>query len=172
MSHMGCVCGHSIKDQTDFLPYKARMLADEDTQQPRHLLAQAIVALLDARNQGPDVERDFLIRFRATYYEWEDAESAAEWVDRYVDHSDLMGVLGELIFPVWSRYDRAIYECEACGRIYLPDPLPDPQTQRHTHYLPYLPEDGQRGVLASWYHHEELPVFPAFPAKLSDLLPE
>ncbi len=78
MSRMRCVCGHSIVDITDFLPYKARILTNEDTDRPRQLLARAIIDLLEARRQGPDAERDFLIRFRVVY-DGDDAESAATW---------------------------------------------------------------------------------------------
>lgn len=159
MSKMDCVCGHVIRDQTDDLPYKAWILVDEDTQRPIALLATAIVGLLEARRQGPDAERDYLIRFHVTYGNDEE-EGAARWVDRYTDRSDLVPVLYEVIFAFWKRYDRKIYECEHCGRIYLPDPT------RRNHYLPYLPEEGQRGVLASWYHHP--PQITDFPLNLPD----
>ncbi len=159
MSRMGCVCGHVIRDQTDDLPYKARILADEDTQRPRELLAQAIIDLLEARRQGPDAERDYLIRFRVAFIN-DDEENAANSVDKYLNRTDLIQVLDEVIFAFWTRYERQIYECEQCGRLYLPDPT------RRNHYLPYLPEDGQRGVLASWYYHP--PEFTDFPLDLPD----
>ena len=33
MSKLGCICGHVIRDQTDFIPYKARFIRDQDSEE-------------------------------------------------------------------------------------------------------------------------------------------
>ncbi len=52
MSKLGCVCGHTIVDQTDFLPYKAHIREDEDVQKPIELLADILARYYEARQQG------------------------------------------------------------------------------------------------------------------------
>jgi len=32
MARLDCACGNTIRDNADFLPYKARLLPDEDTE--------------------------------------------------------------------------------------------------------------------------------------------
>ena len=61
MTKIGCPCGNLMPDNTDFLPYKAKFIADEDTQIPVEVLAKSIVALFAA----PDREgrRAFLIDY-------------------------------------------------------------------------------------------------------------
>ena len=47
-------------------------------------------------------------------------------------------------FPFWQRDDRALYECEACGRLFLEGAI--------TEWISCLPEDPDRQVLASRFH--------------------
>lgn len=57
----------------------------------------------------------------------------------------LQDVLEYLIFTFWTSYDRFIYECESCGRLWL-------ETDA-IHYAPYLPETDERHLLRSRRHH-------------------
>ncbi len=73
-----------------------------------------------------------------------------------MDRTDLARVLDDILVSFWNCYERDMYECEACGRLYLLHPDP----KRGGYYLSYLPEEGQRGVLASWYHQRDSPDSP------------
>jgi hypothetical protein len=59
MSKLGCSCGHSMPDSTDFLPYKAYLREDEDTQKPIELLAQLLSQYWEARQHGQETETAF-----------------------------------------------------------------------------------------------------------------
>lgn len=143
MSRFRCACGHAIVDITDFLPYKARFMRDEDSQLPNELLAQAIVELLQAREQG--TQREFLIDFRIRYSGDTD-ETAATWVDHFMKLENLQDVLEDMIFEFWwGRYEDAIYECEECGRLWL--------EMSDGSLVPYAPESAERHVLQSRHHH-------------------
>ena len=47
MSKLGCICGHVIRDQTDFIPYKARFIRDQDDES-YHAYIDDIAAFIDA----------------------------------------------------------------------------------------------------------------------------
>lgn len=149
MSKLFCLCGHTIRDQTDCLPYMARILPDEDTEKPIDLFAQAVTGLLDAHAQGPEQVRAFLIRFHVEH--GDSPNAAAHWVDAFIpSNSSLESLVSTLLFPYWTRYQRILYECENCGRVWI-------QVEGN-HFVPYAPESDRRGVLHSTFHH---PPYPA-----------
>jgi hypothetical protein len=55
VSKFGCVCGHILPDQTDFLPYKAYLREDEDTQKPIEMVADILAQFWSARESGQEV---------------------------------------------------------------------------------------------------------------------
>jgi hypothetical protein len=146
MSKLGCVCGHTIRDQTDFLPYKARILADEDTEKPTEILSTALVDCLDAQREGR--LRAFLIDFMVRY-DGDTPETATSWVDHIVHLDNLRDVFEHMLVPFWHNYDRTIYECERCGRLWVE--LPNGK------FVSYTPETDVRGVLTSSQHHPPYP---------------
>jgi hypothetical protein len=137
-----CTCGHVIRDQTDFLRYKAHFLADEDTHVPIELLAETMAGFIEAHGRGPEAEQAFLHQVWADYQETT-LEKAASYLD-FVDLTRLRDVLYHVIFPFWNRYDRALFECEACGRLFMDGTI--------NSWISYLPEDPDRHVLASRFH--------------------
>jgi hypothetical protein len=141
MSKLGCTCGHYIRDQSDFLPYKARIREDEDTQKPIELLAETLAQWWEARQHGQEAE--FIRQFELTQGE---GERAAEWDAQELAGKPLATVLFHLIYPFWTNYDRTIFECEACGRLWVER---DDGT-----FAPYLPESDTRHVLWSRNNHE------------------
>src|SRR5690348_11743201 len=114
MSRLGCTCGNSIPDHTDFLPYKAYIREDEDTEKPIELLADVLERFWAAREQGRLA--DFL---RECAHSRSNGDMAAEWEVTYYQDKPLSDVLAHLIFPFWNNYDRTIYECEECGRLWI-----------------------------------------------------
>ena len=137
----GCTCGHGIVDQTDFLPYKARILADEDTEKPVNQLADALAQYWEAREQGRETE--FI---RAFWRSHGFTERGAEYYAKRLADKPLATVLSELMSPFWSNYDRAIYECEECGRLWV-------QADRNQ-YVSYQPETDTRHILRAWNHDD------------------
>lgn len=139
MSKLGCVCGHVIRDQTDFLPHKAYIREDEDTQRPVELLAGILAQFWEAREQNREAEfiREFFTR--------RDSEGIAELEGKRLAGKPLSEVLYSLIYPFWTNYDRTIFECEVCGRLWV-------QVDR-TRFVAYQPETDTRHVLWSRHNH-------------------
>ncbi len=142
MSKLGCLCGHTIRDQTDFLPYKAYIREDEDTQKPIELLADTLARYYEAREQGQEAEVEFIRQF---YLSRGEPEEVADSNVKYLEGKPLSTVLFDLIFPFWSNYEREIFECERCGRLKV-------QTERNL-FVSYLPETDTRHVLWSRHNH-------------------
>lgn len=142
MSKLACLCGHIIRDQTDFLPYKAYIREDEDTQKPIELLADTLTCYYEAREQGPEAEVEFIRQF---YLSRGESERFADMQVQYLEGKPLTTVLSDLIFPFWTNYDRTIYECEECGRLWV--------EMDGNHCVPYLPETDTRHVLWSRHNH-------------------
>jgi hypothetical protein len=140
MSKFGCTCGHTIVDQTDFLPYMAHIREDEDTQKPVELLADLLSQYWDARQQGQ--EADFMRHYELSRGA---TENWAEIVVRQLAEQSLSQVLADLIAPFWNNYDRTIYECEDCGRLWV--------QMEDGHFVAYLPETDTRHVLWSRHNH-------------------
>lgn len=140
MSKFGCTCGHTIKDQTDCLPYKGYIREDEDVQKPIELLAATVARYVEAREQGQEAE--FIRQFEIARGEPEDA---AQFVVGQLKGKSLSEIVFELIYPFWNNYDRQIYECEICGRLWVQ--LGD------NSYVAYQPETHERHVLWSRHNH-------------------
>jgi hypothetical protein len=140
LSRIGCICGHTIDDNTDSLPYKASFIPDEDNQLPYRLLAKSVVGLLNAREQG--TQREYLDAF-LTRLGW---VRPLQWIENLLDEEDLEKILDGMVFTVWmGLYERTLYECDDCGRLWVEV---DDQ-----HYASYLPEGDERSVLQSLHHH-------------------
>jgi len=145
MSSLWCKCGNRIADTTDFLPYKAHIRADEDTEKPIELLVDSLERFWEAREHGQ--QDDFLRHWDLS--RGEDA-TTAEWDVEYYRDKPLASVLYHLIYSVWNQYERTIYECDECGRLWV-----ELEPRESNHYAPYLPETEARHLL--WSPHDHNP---------------
>ena len=126
-----CECGHIIRDQTDYLPYKAKFIPDEDEGADFEAVIKNLAAFITAREAGKQYE--FLrIHFGEDYPKGLTTE--------------------DIISDLLTRRDRSarsIYECEICGRVFI---------QKHSEidknvYGAYIPEGNIHGVLQSQQKH-------------------
>jgi hypothetical protein len=136
MSKFRCTCGHVIVDQTDSLPYKAHIREDEDMQKPIEMLSELLARYWDALQQGRGSEfiKDYLL------------SQGDNWGADYYPDRPMPDVLGMLIFPFWNNYDRTIYECVQCGRLWV-------QLDGANSYAAYMPESEKRHVMWSRHNH-------------------
>ncbi|GCE09498.1 hypothetical protein [Dictyobacter aurantiacus] len=128
-----CDCGHIIRDQTDYLPYKATFIPDEDEEAVFGAVTRSLEAFIIARESGK--QDDFLrVRFGEGY------------LQALTTHDILSDLLIEL-----TRSARFIYECEICGRVFI-----QKQSEYGKNvYGTYIPEDNIRGVLQSQHTHSD-----------------
>jgi hypothetical protein len=130
MSNFGCTCGHNLKDSTDFLPYKAYFLPDEDTDTSLNPVANLLAEFVEAREQG---KQD---KFLAQH---------SPWLQRH--RGSLRNLIRNLFSHPTFSAGRTMYECEQCGRLWLQARLDKNE------WLSYLPESTKRGIL----RHEGAP---------------
>ena len=119
MSKFGCTCGHVIRDQTDYLPYKGQVLKDQDHEAFFAGTADALVAYLAGVRSG----------------------DLAEWHSKW---SFLRGKTDEhvawsLMGWFWRKFAVDVYECEQCGRLWVQEGT---ESQR---FVPFTPEDASSG---------------------------
>jgi hypothetical protein len=122
-----CTCGHVIRDQTDYLHYKAQFIPDEDEEADFSVVAKALEAFITARETGN--QEDFLHN---------------HFGEDYPKDLDTESIISDLLAGV-TRSARFIYECENCGRVFI-------QKQRgygENVYGIYMPEGDTRNVLQS-----------------------
>lgn len=102
MSTLGCDCGHVIVDQTDSLPYKGWLLADQD--------------------EGRFYERvmaDLAALVRAVKEEKRDAWIAEHFLACYPRHSSDAELIHDYLSSALVDLMRAVYECEQCGTVWI-----------------------------------------------------
>jgi hypothetical protein len=129
MSKLRCACGNIISDITDFLPYKAYFMSDQDMPdrykwEAQEGVADALVKFIEARERG---EQE---RFLAGHQVGYPGLSLS-----------LKDIISWLISDPFGVHNRTIYECERWGRIYLQAGL---DTNEH---LGYVPQTALRGIL-------------------------
>lgn len=136
MSFLRCICGHTIRDQTDFLAYKAYIRADEDTEKPIEVLRGLLAQLWNAQQQHQQAEaiREFYLRMGTS-------DSFAGRCANELANLPPPKVVATLVDAYWNDYRRTVYECEECGRLWV-------ETETN-HFASYLPETDTRHVLWS-----------------------
>jgi hypothetical protein len=122
MSKFGCVCGHSMSDITDNLPYKASFLPDEDTNHALDNVMEEVASLIHARERG------------------EQAEYLTEQA-LFLPNPTLRDILYHAFSHPTFEFGRTMYECERCGRIWM-QAVPE-----KNEWVSYLPESARRGIL-------------------------
>jgi hypothetical protein len=120
MSKLGCICGHSISDGTDQLPYKATFFRDFDHVAIFDRLAQEIKELVDAVVAGD----------RAS---WERRHYLGDW-SRNESHGEL---LCDFVCTLMLKYGADMFECESCGRLWVQRPGTDNE------FAELLPAEGK-----------------------------
>jgi hypothetical protein len=125
MSKLVCRCGYSIVDQTDFLPHKAEVLSDQDSERIWDVAADAI----------------------ADFFSQDGDEARRTWITSHLHardgaEIDAVSVVYQIMKRGPHRFGRTLYECTACGRLWL---QARPGENRWVSYSP--DERGERGVL-------------------------
>lgn len=126
MAKLLCNCGHIIRDQTDYLPYKATFIPDEDNEVAVSETVKRIAQFIQAIESGQ----------KEAYFQGHYGE-----IRKYEDD---MSLLWDLISYL-DVFSRLIYECENCGRLWIQKH----KELDHNIYSSYLPEMDIRGVLKS-----------------------
>lgn len=120
---MRCLCsyGHLVVDQTDDLPYKARVSRDKLEWQGQEAFAQAAAAYLDACLKG---QRDLWLQQR---------------------YGEVISLTDEQVFlDLLSHVDEhhlSLYQCPKCGHLWLQN--------RHNlaSFLEFVPEHDKTDAL-------------------------
>jgi len=128
MSKLRCRCGYIIRDQTDFIPYKAMFIPDEDDEACFVGMSDQILDYIKAREQNQQ---------EAFIHKHFGPEATGE------DFDEEFIVYTLVSYP--HRFGCHMYECENCGRIWI---------HKHEEYgnsilVSYVPEENVRGVLKS-----------------------
>ena len=125
-----CPCGEAVYDQTDFLPYKAELLADQDWEIRNGIIEADSHSFLSAVRDGRRTE------WIQAFYRCDESQ-AAQREDRDV----IWEIIDRADFPL----KREIYQCEACGRLFFQHPR-DPKNPK---FIVFAPEgDDWKEVLA------------------------
>jgi hypothetical protein len=132
MSKLGCTCGHTIKDNTDEIPYEALCYADEDS--PAYF--EAIETVKDLLLAYEQATREHALLSPSDAHKASDGSNLALQITRILSNYHV----GHL---------RDLFECENCGRLWL-QVNPSENT-----YVSYLPEGQTRGVFRSHGGREE-----------------
>lgn len=101
MSKLGCECGGTIYDQTDFIPYKGDIIRDQDYELVFDTIAEDVNSFIEAVLHG---KRD-------------------EWIRNYFLPGYPHVVNSDVVSDIISRHVRrcalTIYQCLQCGSIKI-----------------------------------------------------
>jgi hypothetical protein len=117
MSKLGCVCGHTITDQTDNIPYKAKFIRDQDFDEYSDKYTEDVASFIDAVKEG---KRD-------------------EWIKMYFSETYPMNinnssVVFDIVSVQRSRFEGELFQCETCGRVKI-------QVRDENLFASFTPED-------------------------------
>lgn len=132
MSKLRCLCGHQIIDQTDYLPYKAYFITDEDEEDVFQLTVSAIEKFILACEQD---------RLEEVF--------GQGFLEVYPKDSGLKDFLHDTLAAGYFGSSRDLYECEQCGRIWIQS------RDKSGQFFPYKPEEDERGILRSIHKDTE-----------------
>ncbi len=124
MSKLGCQCGHIISDNTDFIPYKATFISDQDSMIYDKTI-EDICSLMEAYKKG---EKEKWIKNR--FGDKVDGSLSNDWLIIKIQ------LINEY------DYEKTIYQCEKCGRIKL-------EKNNSNQYVSFRPEtEGWKNILS------------------------
>lgn len=113
MSKIGCVCGHTIRDQTDQIPYKASLLQDIHESDYWEWVEVEVQSYLEAAEKN-DVGA------------WMKSRG---WPPTYAVGNGR--VLRKILYARYVDLMKSVFECESCGRL-----LVEGQANEFQHYSP------------------------------------
>jgi hypothetical protein len=101
MSKLGCICGHTIRDQTDSIPYKAHFIRDQDSESHSDY-TEPINAFVEAIKAG----------------------KREQWIADYFSKSYPTtlsdgSIIGDIISGYDFNFQGTLYQCENCGRVKI-----------------------------------------------------
>jgi len=128
MSKLGCTCGHIIRDQSDQLSYKGRVLKDQDQE-----------AVLEG------IASDVALFIKSLL-----GEDKGEWIAQFpwLQGKENSAVIWGIMTQYCLKYPVALYECENCGRLWVQKGV------KSQEFVSYVPESSEiRAVLQSEHHN-------------------
>jgi hypothetical protein len=117
VSKLRCTCGHVIRDQTDFLRYKGRILRDYDDE-----------AVYDA------IERDCEALIKAVVAGDRESWLRRHFLEGYPRDLSNGAIFHDFVAKLLREFLDDVYECQACGRLWVQ------RTGSDNEFVPYMPE--------------------------------
>ncbi len=115
MSKMRCECGNTIFDQSDNLPYKGKIIRDQDRSGLTQYLVTQIESFIEAISLG----------------------KREKWVAERIDYKPASEVgndeVIEFLLSIMTATELDIFQCEACGNVMIET---DPLSNRFLSYRP------------------------------------
>jgi len=105
---IGCYCGGTIHDGTDYLPTKAHFVSDEDFFDLLDELTK-VIDLVSASSSSEGVEEQWKFLLWGKKLEYE------------LPQRPLREIADSAIHNIMGRYTRIMYQCNQCGRLYIND---------------------------------------------------
>lgn len=125
MAKLGCICGHTIVDQTDNIPYKGHILPDTSIEKTWEEIANKIDTLIDSIQSNRKLEW-IKQNFTVPPYPTDVSDSS---------------MIYDLLSTSLSKSTQDIFECENCGRIAI-------EIGQTNHFRFFRQdEEGERGIL-------------------------
>lgn len=103
ISKLGCECGDTISDTTDFIPYKGAIVRDQDSERVYDGIAEDINAFINALLQG---KRE----------EWAQSYFLPGYPYAKVDN---IGIVADIISRHLLEHEFTIYQCMNCGSVKI-----------------------------------------------------
>lgn len=128
MSKLGCPCGNTIRDNTDGLSYKARLLKDSLCEPFSNWLVSELQSYVEASEQG-------------NVHAWLASRRYTEdYISLELDHGN---VLHDHLHSKFLEFERSVYECSVCGRLLV-------ESVKDNEFISYSPDTNKNNeVLAS-----------------------
>jgi hypothetical protein len=125
MSKLKCLCGNTIDDQADNLPYKGYLIPDSELDKTSEILSYTIDSLSEATKKSKRLE-------------WiKDNFLVPPYPTNLSDSSMIHDIISSLLIE--KKQD--VFECGSCGRIAI-------QVRQTNHFKYYKPEsDDSKGIL-------------------------
>ncbi len=126
MSKLGCLCGATIRDQTDDLPHKGEILKDQDRNPFVNSAIDEIVSYIAAVRDG----------------------TTDAWFAKYPrlrDQPDSW-IVDSLLLSPWLKFAVDVYECPECGRLWVQ------KGTESQEFVPFVREEPGERVLPSEHY--------------------
>ncbi|WP_175966428.1 hypothetical protein [Burkholderia sp. BCC0322] len=123
MSKISCICGDTIRDNCDSLPYKARILKDTAYGPFFDWLVSEVQSYVVAAQLGET--SDWLVS----------RGYSSDYIGLQLDHGN---VLHDHLHTRLHCLERTAYECTACGRLLI-------ETAEDNRFETYAPVSGRYG---------------------------